>query len=162
MPGTSRCSPTFLFSSLINPAPAIGEFEQMPQPCVRIVRLALAVMFGITSPVVASVVSAAAPAERQPNIVIILADDFGYGSTNATGAPDSLVKTPNLNRLAQEGSDYECVYGLQRLLADALRTANRALFISHVFTTRCAQYFCSLAHRYRSVEHCLSGQETRL
>ncbi len=82
----------------------------MAQPCVRIVRLALAVMFGITSPVVASVVSAAAPAERQPNMVIILADDFGYGSTNATGAPDSLVKTPNLNRLAQEGKRFVNAY----------------------------------------------------
>ncbi len=45
-----------------------------------------------------------------PNIVIILADDFGYGSTNATGAPESLVKTTNLNRLTSEGKRFTNAY----------------------------------------------------
>jgi arylsulfatase A-like enzyme len=44
-----------------------------------------------------------ADAARKPNVVIILSDDFGYGSTNAYGADSKLVRTPNLDRLAKEG-----------------------------------------------------------
>jgi arylsulfatase A len=39
----------------------------------------------------------------QPNIVVILADDFGYGSTGAYGADPALIRTPHLDRLASEG-----------------------------------------------------------
>jgi len=38
----------------------------------------------------------------QPNILIILADDMGYGDVNALN-PDSRILTPNLDRLAREG-----------------------------------------------------------
>lgn len=38
-----------------------------------------------------------------PNIVIILADDYGYGSAGCYGADGSLIKTPNIDRLAKEG-----------------------------------------------------------
>lgn len=39
----------------------------------------------------------------RPNIVVILADDLGYGSVGCNGAPERLVKTPNIDRLAREG-----------------------------------------------------------
>ncbi len=42
-------------------------------------------------------------AERPPNIVVILADDYGYGSAGCYGADGKLVQTPNLDRLAREG-----------------------------------------------------------
>ena len=42
-------------------------------------------------------------ADRQPNIVLILADDLGYGSLNSYGASESHIRTPNIDRLAQEG-----------------------------------------------------------
>ncbi|WP_395743536.1 arylsulfatase [Prosthecobacter sp.] len=38
-----------------------------------------------------------------PNIVIILADDYGYGSAGCYGADARLVRTPNIDRLAAEG-----------------------------------------------------------
>ncbi|MCF7788956.1 MAG: arylsulfatase [Prosthecobacter sp.] len=38
-----------------------------------------------------------------PNIVIILADDYGYGSAGCCGADGKLVQTPNIDRLAKEG-----------------------------------------------------------
>ncbi|PQB07709.1 hypothetical protein BST83_11480 [Polaribacter filamentus] len=38
-----------------------------------------------------------------PNVIVFVADDFGYGSTNVYGAPESLIKTPNINKLAEEG-----------------------------------------------------------
>jgi arylsulfatase A-like enzyme len=42
-------------------------------------------------------------ADRPPNIVIILSDDYGYGSAGCYGANPDLVKTPNIDRIAAEG-----------------------------------------------------------
>ncbi len=39
----------------------------------------------------------------KPNIVFILADDFGYGSVNAYGADKNLVRTPHIDDLAEAG-----------------------------------------------------------
>ena len=39
----------------------------------------------------------------KPNIVLILADDLGWGSIGCYGADAKLVRTPNLDRLAKEG-----------------------------------------------------------
>lgn len=38
-----------------------------------------------------------------PNLVIVLADDYGYGSAGCYGADPQLVQTPHLDRLAREG-----------------------------------------------------------
>ncbi|HPO37936.1 MAG TPA: sulfatase-like hydrolase/transferase, partial [Kiritimatiellia bacterium] len=51
----------------------------------------------------ASVAAWAEAAERAPNIVVILADDFGYGSCGSYGADPALVRTPGIDRLAREG-----------------------------------------------------------
>ena len=45
----------------------------------------------------------------KPNIVVILADDFGWGSLGCYGAPAG-VKTPNLDRLAREGRRFTHAY----------------------------------------------------
>ena len=42
-------------------------------------------------------------APKQPNIVVILADDYGYGSAGCYGADGKLIRTPNIDRLAREG-----------------------------------------------------------
>ncbi len=42
-----------------------------------------------------------AAAQARPNIVLIVADDLGYGDLGSYGAPD--IRTPNLDRLAREG-----------------------------------------------------------
>lgn len=44
-----------------------------------------------------------ASAADRPNIVVILADDYGYGSAGCFGADPKLVRTPAIDRLASEG-----------------------------------------------------------
>ena len=51
-------------------------------------------------PVILSV--AAAQAADRPNILLVLADDLGYGDVSCYN-PESKVRTPNLDRLAAEG-----------------------------------------------------------
>lgn len=46
------------------------------------------------------------PAQESPNIVIILADDLGYGSANCYGADVRHIRTPNIDRLAKEGMQF--------------------------------------------------------
>ena len=39
----------------------------------------------------------------KPNVVLILADDLGYGSVGCYGADSALVRTPEIDKLAREG-----------------------------------------------------------
>ena len=50
----------------------------------------------------------------KPNIVVILSDDYGWGSVGCYGANPELVSTPNLDRFAKEG----------RRFTDALTTSS--------------------------------------
>ncbi|MDP8231174.1 MAG: sulfatase-like hydrolase/transferase, partial [Candidatus Zophobacter franzmannii] len=45
---------------------------------------------------------------KHPNIVLIYADDLGYGDVSCYGATD--VKTPNVDRLVKEGIKFMCAY----------------------------------------------------
>lgn len=51
---------------------------------------------------------AAEPAPRPPNVVILLADDLGYGDLACYGCPD--IRTPNLDRMAAEGARFTGAY----------------------------------------------------
>ena len=42
--------------------------------------------------------------EENPNILFIFADDWGWGDLSCHGHP--YVKTPNIDRLAKEGTDF--------------------------------------------------------
>ncbi len=47
-------------------------------------------------------------AQTKPNIVIIYTDDLGYGDISSNGAKK--IKTPNIDRLAEEGLRFENAY----------------------------------------------------
>jgi arylsulfatase A-like enzyme len=78
-----------------------GEFNGM-QRMVKLStlwRLAVAAAIWFGAPCNASTQPVAG--ERRPNVVIILADDLGYGDVGCYGAKQ--VKTPNIDRLARTG-----------------------------------------------------------
>ncbi|MDZ8117086.1 arylsulfatase [Pontiella agarivorans] len=49
------------------------------------------------------------PAAERPNIILILADDLGPGMLSCNG--QKIVKTPHIDRLADEGISFENYYG---------------------------------------------------
>src|SRR6476620_3268213 len=49
-----------------------------------------------------------AQSARPPNIVIILADDMGYGDIGSFGAPN--IRTPRLDAMAAEGQKWTSFY----------------------------------------------------
>ncbi|WP_414660678.1 sulfatase family protein [Horticoccus sp. 23ND18S-11] len=57
-----------------------------------------------------AVASLAATPPAPPNVVVILSDDYGYGSLGAYGADPALVRTPHLDRLAREGRRFTNAY----------------------------------------------------
>ena len=50
--------------------------------------------------------AAARDADQYPNVVIILADDLGYGSLNSYGADEQHIRTPYIDRLTREGRHF--------------------------------------------------------
>jgi arylsulfatase A-like enzyme len=58
--------------------------------------------FSVLGCLLALCVRTAAAGDR-PNIIIILADDYGYGSSGCYGADAKLIRTPHIDRLAREG-----------------------------------------------------------
>ncbi len=64
----------------------------------------------LVSLVCCSVLSSNAQNTAKPNIVFILADDFGYSSLNCYGAEKSLVRTPNVDRIAEKGMSFSSAY----------------------------------------------------
>lgn len=64
-----------------------------------------------------------------PNVIIILADDLGYGDLGCFGATD--IATPNLDRLAAQGMRMTDFY-----VAQAVCTASRAALMSGCYPNR--------------------------
>ncbi|MFZ4767593.1 MAG: sulfatase-like hydrolase/transferase, partial [Roseimicrobium sp.] len=60
--------------------------------------------FTLVATLLTALATTVGAAERKlPNIVVILADDYGYGSAGCYGAQGALVQTPHIDRLAAEG-----------------------------------------------------------
>src|SRR6187401_2929276 len=72
----------------------------------------------------------------KPNVIIILADDLGYGDIGAFGATD--IRTPNIDRLASNGLKLTSFYSTSPVCSPTragLLTGRfpRRLGIDHVF-----------------------------
>ena len=66
---------------------------------------------------------AAVRAEKLPNLVIILADDLGYGDLSCYGHPS--IRTPNLDRMASQGMRFTDFY-----VAASVCTPSRAALLT--------------------------------
>ncbi len=80
--------------------------------CHRFVRCLLAATLAFAS-------CQAAPA-RKPNVVLILADDLGYGDLGCYG--QAHIKTPHIDRLAREGMRFTQFYGGSTVCAPSRAT----------------------------------------
>ncbi|MBI1250595.1 MAG: sulfatase-like hydrolase/transferase [Alphaproteobacteria bacterium] len=76
---------------------------------------------------------AAAPAERPPNIIFILADDLGFNdiSTFGGGVAGGRVPTPNIDRLAAQGAVFTQAYS-----GTATCAPSRAMLMTGRYPTR--------------------------
>lgn len=73
--------------------------------------------------------ASASGAERPPNFVVVLCDDLGYGDVGAFGA--KRVRTPNIDRLAREGTVLTDYYAAANLC-----TPSRAGFLTGRYPIR--------------------------
>jgi hypothetical protein len=64
---------------------------------------------------------------RKPNVIFILADDLGYGNISAYNSK-SPIKTPNIDRLGQEGIQFTNFYSGNTVCAFPLRPAHRKAY----------------------------------
>lgn len=67
--------------------------------------------------------TAQAQAAKRPNIIVILADDLGYNDVSLHGNP--LVRTPNIDSIAQGGARFEAGY-----TGDAVCSTSRAALMT--------------------------------
>lgn len=74
-------------------------------------------------------VAFAADRGSHPNIVLILADDLGYGDLSCYGARD--IATPNIDGLAREGARFTSFY-----VAQPVCTASRAALLTGCYPNR--------------------------
>lgn len=74
-------------------------------------------------------VAGALSAAQPPNVVIILADDLGYGDVGCFGSKK--CKTPNLDRMAAEGARFTSFY-----VAQAVCSASRAALMTGCYSNR--------------------------
>src|SRR5437773_11658815 len=73
---------------------------------------------------------AVAPAAERPNIIIILADDLGYGDLGYYG--HATIRTPNLDRIAAEEMRFTDFYA-----AVEVCTASQAALLTVRYPLRC-------------------------
>jgi arylsulfatase A len=77
----------------------------------------------------ATAVSAQPAASRPPNVVLVYADDLGYGDLGAYGA--ARIRTPHVDRLAREGVRFTDFY-----VAQAVCSASRAALLTGAYPNR--------------------------
>lgn len=87
------------------------------------------VMFcGMTTPL-SAIIQPPTPA-RPPNIIFIMADDLGYGDLGCYG--QTRIKTPNIDRLADEGVRFTSCYAGSTVCAPSRAALMTGLHTGHV------------------------------
>ena len=81
----------------------------------------------------------------QPNIIFILADDWGWGDLSAHGS--KIFETPNIDRLASEGTDF-----YQYSVTSPVCSPTRASLMTGQFPERSSvrEHFATIEHHQRA------------
>ncbi len=90
---------------------------------------AVCLLLALALPVNLSAQEAKAKAKRPPNIVLINVDDLGYGDLGCYGARK--IRTPNLDRMAQQGVRFTSFY-----VAQPVCSASRAALLTGKYSNR--------------------------
>src|SRR5437870_4572769 len=69
------------------------------------------------------------PAPRKPSIILIVADDLGYGDLGCYG--QTKIKTPNLDKLAAEGIRFTSFYAGSTVCAPSRAALMTGLHTGH-------------------------------
>jgi arylsulfatase A len=85
--------------------------------------------FGLAAMILCAGPSAIAAEDAKPNIVLILADDLGYGDLGCYGARK--IQTPNLDQLAQSGMRFTDFY-----MPSSVCSASRAALLTGCYPLR--------------------------
>ena len=88
---------------------------------------------------------------EKPNIILIFADDMGYGDLGSYGAKD--WETPNLDQLAKDGTSFTQFY-----VPHAVCSASRAALLTGTYANR-LEIFGALDH---TAKHGLNPEETTI
>jgi arylsulfatase len=101
------------------------------EPTLSLRRLAsqLGVLLALTVIAATPALLAATPPAPPPNIVLIYADDLGYGDLGCYGAKD--IQTPHIDRLATEGTRFTSFY-----VSQSVCTASRAALMTGSYANR--------------------------
>src|SRR5438876_854945 len=83
--------------------------------------------------------SAVAAPPRPPNVVLIVADDLGYGDLGCYGA--KAIRTPHLDQLATKGTRFTSFY-----VSQPVCTASRASLLTGCYANR-VSLFGALNHQ---------------
>ena len=83
----------------------------------------------LLGPLLAGGAASGSAAERLPNVVLVYADDLGYGDIGAYGA--KAIRTPHIDRLATEGVRFTDFY-----VAQAVCSASRAALLTGTYPNR--------------------------
>jgi len=88
---------------------------------------------GLAATMVPGCASIAGKAYRKPNFVIIFTDDQGYQDVGCFGSP--LIKTPNLDKMAKEGTRFTDFYS-----TNSVCTPSRASLMTGCYPNRVSIY----------------------
>ena len=100
------------------PSPVVA-LPQLLRPCLRAAQLAALLLVALGSPLCAQ-----SPSAKKPNILVVMGDDIGWFNPSCYNSGMMGYRTPNIDRIANEGARFTDWYGQQSC------TAGRAAFIT--------------------------------